>query len=169
VRPVALTKDQNQFVLRAVETSYPAVVLDPHAHVQELVIVLLARGNQFSRTSPVHAQVVDRIVDTVLSQQSQTVVQEGEELGFAHFPRGHQKFAMPDGSVSCGMPVNLHVERRIREDDRRPSLIQLACNQLIACAARLVLIKRSLRRPYFIHFTVPPHRGRSAGLFAEIP
>ena len=42
--PFALAEDEHQLVLRAIEASHAAVVLDPHAQVEEIVVVLLAGG-----------------------------------------------------------------------------------------------------------------------------
>src|SRR5579862_662566 len=64
-----LAKYQNQFVLRAIKTSHAAVVFDPHAHVEKLVVVLLSGGDEIGNTTPVDAEVMNRVVCAVPNEK----------------------------------------------------------------------------------------------------
>src|SRR5580704_1627726 len=74
VGPFALAENQNQLVLRAIEASHAAVVFNPHAQVEELVVILLAGGDQISHMPPINTDEMNRALRTVLCQHVAEVV-----------------------------------------------------------------------------------------------
>jgi hypothetical protein len=67
MRAFAFAKDKHEFVLRTVEASHAARILDPHAQVQELVIVLPASREKFSEMPPIDTDIVHGVVGAVVA------------------------------------------------------------------------------------------------------
>jgi hypothetical protein len=74
VRTFAFSKYQHQLGLGALEAAHAAVILNRHAKVQKLVIVLAARSNEISYMTLVHADIINGIVCAEFGHQPQAVI-----------------------------------------------------------------------------------------------
>jgi FAD binding domain len=87
----AAFEDEDKLVLAAVERPHPGIVLDPHNEVFQLAIYVTAGGQQLFDEAPVHAEVVQRAVDTGCGKVPDSLAEKGGEFGPVHFARCHRK------------------------------------------------------------------------------
>src|ERR1035441_268960 len=67
--------------------------------------------------APIHADEVNGAIPAVTFQERKSATQEIEELGLTHLTGRHRKFAVTNRSLTAHISVNLHVIRRIRENN----------------------------------------------------
>ena len=87
VRGGPVLEDKDELVARAIEGAHAAVVLDPNDQVLEFREDNLARGEDLGQVTPVHADVVDRPLDTVRGQGREGLLQKPGERLTAHLPQ----------------------------------------------------------------------------------
>ena len=73
---VPVLEDEDELVARAIEGAHATVVLDPDDEVLEFREDGLARREDLGQVAPVHADVVDRPLDTVRDQRREGLLQE---------------------------------------------------------------------------------------------
>ena len=75
-----------------------------------------ARREDLGQVAPVHADVVNRSLDTVRGQRRERLLQKRGERLAAHLPGGHGELAVFDAAQPAGMSVDRDVVGRIGED-----------------------------------------------------
>ena len=75
-----------------------------------------ARREDLGQMAPIHADVVDRSLDTVRGQRRERLLQKRGECLAAHLPSGHSELPVFDAAQAAGMPVDRDVVGRIGED-----------------------------------------------------
>ncbi|MEM7523265.1 MAG: hypothetical protein AAF360_05820 [Pseudomonadota bacterium] len=77
-------EDEDQFVLGAVERPHTAIVLHPNEQVLHLRIDAVAGRTHLSDVTPVHADEMDRAVDTDARKLPTGVCEKGREIRGRH-------------------------------------------------------------------------------------
>ena len=111
-----MLEDDDELVARAIEGAHAAVVLDPDDQVLKFREDGLARCEDLGQMAPVHADVVDRSLDTVRGQRREGLLQKRGERLAVHLPGGHGELAVFDAAQAAGMPVDPDGVGRISED-----------------------------------------------------
>src|SRR5450756_2976217 len=70
--------------------------------------------------APIHADEVNGAIPAVTFQERKCTTQEIEKLCLTHLAGRHRKFAVANRSLPADISVNLHVIRRIRENNVSP-------------------------------------------------
>ena len=68
--------------------------------------------------APVHADEVQRTVNTECREVAESPTEKGGELGAVHLPRGHRKRTMMDRAEAARVTVDRHVVGRVGEPHR---------------------------------------------------
>src|SRR5438552_3080838 len=102
-------------MLGTVERPHAGIGLVPDAQVLEFAVDLAACCEHFGHVPPIHADLVDRAIDTVGGQESEYRLKEGHELSFAHFSAPHGKVAMANAAESADVAVDRHIVWRVGE------------------------------------------------------
>src|SRR5277367_1518195 len=104
-------------MLGTIERSHPAVVLRPDTEIEHFVVNLSTGVNQLPDMAPVHADEVHRARSAKSMQEAKSGGQKSDELFLAHFACRHGKLAMMERSLAAHIAVDLHVVRRVGEND----------------------------------------------------
>src|SRR6202521_5418376 len=115
VRVPALLEQEHELVLAAVERAHAGIVLGPDAQVLQLAIGALAGGEQLAHVAPIHADEVERPVETEPGEEPESARKELGELGLVHLARGLREFAMVDRTEPPDMAIDRHIVWRIGE------------------------------------------------------
>src|SRR3984893_14761182 len=105
VRVPAMLEQEYELVLAAVERAHAGIVLGPHAQVLQLGIGAHAGGEQLAHVAPIHADEVERPVETEPGEEPESAGQELGELGLVHLARGHREFAVADRAEPSNMAI----------------------------------------------------------------
>src|SRR5262249_891992 len=113
VRLRANLEGEDQFVPGTIESSHPAIILDPDDQVLQLRIDAFCCLQDLGHMPPVHADEMDRSIDAVGGEVAKSRSKKGDKLLGAHFAGGHGEFAMLDRSLAANI---CHRSEHCKED-----------------------------------------------------
>jgi hypothetical protein len=109
----------NTLVRRAIERAHAGVRLCPNAEVLKLKTIALAGVEEFAHMEPIHAHEQDGAVMQRRDQRGDELGEEGREVVLGHLARRHRELAVPRIAEAGDESVDLHVVRRVGENDAR--------------------------------------------------
>src|SRR6202047_3914674 len=86
MRVPAMLEQEHELVLAAVERAHAGIVLGPDAQVLQFGIGALAGGEQLRHVPPIHADEVERPVETEPGEEPESARQDLGELGLVISP-----------------------------------------------------------------------------------
>src|SRR5262249_38615528 len=95
--------DKHQLVLGAIERAHSGVALVPDTEVLELAVDLVTGAEHLSHVAPIHADLMDRTVDSVLGEQGKDGFEKGCEFRLAHLATAHGEVAMTNAAQAADM------------------------------------------------------------------
>ena len=84
-------KHEDELVLATIQTTHTGVVFDPNANILELAVGLGTRCVQLTDVPPVHANEMNRTIDTVVGQKSAGPGKKGGEFCGLNSPEAMAK------------------------------------------------------------------------------
>ena len=130
MRGGAVLEGEDQLMTRAVERAHATIILGPDDQVLQRVVNGFACVQHFAHMTPVHADKMDRAIETVIGMVLQGPGQEGGELGSRHLARGHGEFAVPGLAGSADMTVDGDVIGRVGEHHPGQIALHQACHHI---------------------------------------
>jgi hypothetical protein len=116
VSPAAGLEYEHELMLASVETSHAGIVLDPHANVFQFRIGRPAGGDEFAGMTPIHADEMDRAIETVPGELRAGEREKGGEFRLAHFAGGHHEIWMMHPAEPRRMAIDFYVVRRVAKN-----------------------------------------------------
>src|SRR5262249_10321268 len=102
-------EDKDQLVLIAIERAHSGIVLDPDAKVLGLAVKGAAGGQQCVEMAPVHADVVQRAVNTEGREVAEYPAERGDEFRAIYLAGTHRRRAM----AHCAKAARATIDRRM--------------------------------------------------------
>ena len=100
-----------------VERPHPAIALDPNADIEQCIIDVAARRQDFGEMTPVHECKMHRTGNADIRHIAENEFEKGSEFRVGHLAGGHRKVSMMVLTQSTGMAIDGDIERGVRQGE----------------------------------------------------